>query len=334
MKARKLTIALAFVLLFSLVFTSCGASKNHAAGSDGYDVGSSYDESESLMPSSPTAPSDVDYGYNGSYETPAEDSVTSGGAVVGDAAQMSEKIIRNVSIDAQTKEYDKAIDQIRAEIVLIGGFEESFRSTGKSYYQNGVYSRSAYMVLRLPAAQLDAFLGKVGSMVNVLSQSSNAQNVTSEYYDIQTRIGVLESERDAYEEMLKQSMDVEYLLKIKDRLYNVIEEIESYKTRLNLLDSKVAYSTVTISLSEVIEYTPVVYEEPTFGQRVAEAFTESWKSFADGCQNFAVWFVYALPTLLILAGIAVIVIVVVVKLNRKHRRPAAVKAPENEKQDQ
>ncbi|MBO5897465.1 MAG: DUF4349 domain-containing protein [Clostridia bacterium] len=337
MKNRKLTLALVFVLLFSLALASCGASNKATADSDGYyNGGTSYDKSESFMPESPMTPDmpmepslDGDYGYKGGYDAPTADSIT-GGSVVGDAAQMSEKIIRNVSIDAQTKEYDKAIDEIRAEVALLGGFEESFHSSGRNYYQNGVYSRSAYMMLRLPAAQLDAFLGKVGGMVNVLSQSSNAQNVTGEYYDIQARISVLESERAAYEEMLKQSMDIDYLLQVKDRLYNVIEEIESYETRLKLLDSKVAYSTVTISLAEVIEYTPVITEEPTFGERTAEAFKTSWKNFAQGCQNFAIWFVFALPTLLVLAVIATVATVVVVRIVRKRRRaltPTAPKAP-------
>lgn len=341
MKNRKLTLALVFVLLFSLALASCGASNKASADSDGYyNGGTSYDKSESIMPESPMAPDmpmepslDGDYGYNGGYDAPTADSVTSG-SVTGDAAQMSEKIIRNVSIDAQTKEYDKAIDDIRAEVVLLGGFEESFRSSGKSYYQNGVYSRSAYMMLRLPAAQLDAFLSKVGGMVNVLSQSSNAQNVTSEYYDIQARIRVLESEREAYEEMLKQSMDIDYLLQVKDRLYNVIEEIESYETRLKLLDSKVAYSTVTISLAEVIEYTPVITEEPTFGERITEAFSTSWKNFAEGWKNFTVWLVFALPTILILAAVAAVAIVIVVKLNRKHRRAASPAAPKASASDE
>lgn len=335
MKTTKLTLALSLILLFALALCSCGA--NHAATEDDfyYNSGTAYDKSESFAPEAPMEaplPSpDADYGYDSSY--PTKDSVTSaGGAVVGDAAQMSEKIIRTVSLDAQTKEYDKAVEKIRAAIVSMGGFEETFRSTGKSYYANGVYSRSAYMVLRLPAAQLDAFLGQVGGMVNVLSQNSNAQNVTSEYYDIEARLSVLESERAAYEEMLKQSMDIDYLLQVKDRLYDVIQEIESYETRLKLLDSKVSYSTVTISLSEVVEYTPVVMTEPTFGERVVEAFTESWKSFAEGCQNFAVWFVYAVPTILIIAAVAVVVIIVVVKLNRKHRRTVPKAEPKQEDQ--
>lgn len=329
MKTKKLTLALTLVLLFALVATACAAGNKDFA-SDAMKPGAAYD---SDMPmESPEYGYDASYNEIGKYPTPTPPT-TPDSPIVGDAATMSEKIIRTVTMDAQTKEYDKAVDEIRAAVVRMGGFEETFRSTGRSYYQNGVYSRSAYMVLRLPAEQLDAFLSEVGGMINVLSQNVSANNVTGEYYDIQTRIGVLQSERDAYEEMLKQSMDVDYLLKIKDRLYNVIEEIEAYQTRLKLLDSKVSYSTVTVSLAEVVEYTPVVYEEPTFGERVKEAFVTSWENFGKGCQNFAVWFVEAVPTLLILAAVATVVIVIVVKLNRKHRRPAPAKTEDVAKSD-
>lgn len=312
--------ALALLIALCALLSSCGSlssevatdSAGNAAGYDkGYDK--DYDYVEAPSESSP------EYGYDGSY--PTGDSAD--GTSVGDVAQMSEKIIRNVTVDAQTKEYDKAIADIRAALAALGGFEESFRSTGKSYYQNGAYSRSAYMVLRLPADQLDAFLSQVGSSVNVLSQSSNAQNVTSEYYDIKARLGVLESEREAYEQMLEQAKDVDSLLMIKDRLFKVIEEIEAYETRIRLLDNKVAYSTVTLSLSEVIEYTPVVTREPTFGERVSEAFSESWEDFAEGCRDFAVWFVYALPTILVLAVINVTAIVIIVCSVRRAKKRAA-----------
>lgn len=340
MKSTKLLIAVSLILLLALSLFACGGAAGEAMSdsmnsSAGYDKGYDYDYVET-----PSEPSKVpEYGYDGSYPTgdSADDSIA-GGAVVGDAAQMSEKIIRNVTIDAQTKEYDKAVDEIRAAVGTMGGFEESFRSSGRSYYQNGVYSRSAHMVLRLPADQLDAFLGQVGGMVNVLSQSATAQNVTGEYYDIKARLSVLESERAAYEDMLKKATDIEYVLQIKDRLYNVIEEMEAYQARLNVLDSKVSYSTVTISLSEVIEYTPVITEEPTFGERVGEAFTESWEDFAEGCKDFAVWFVYALPTILVLVVINVVAIVIIVTSVRrgKRKRAAAVAdktedAPKNDK---
>ncbi len=325
MKNKKLSLFLALILVVSLALTACGTVANSGA----FDK-----ESDALYPMDPMEPSDVpmepdeNYGTDTDYYPSKDSSITEGS--VGDAQAMSEKIIRTISINAQTKEYEESLDYIRAAVATVGGFEETFRSTGKNYYSHSVYSRNAYMRLRIPADQLDAFLAEVGGMINILSQNSSADNVTTEYYDIKTRIGVLESERKAYEEMLKQSMDIDYLLQVKDRLYNVIEEIESYQTRLNLLDSKVAYSTVTISLDEVVEYTPVVTKEPTFGERVADAFTRSWKNFAMGCQNFAVGFVGALPTILIFAVIAAIVLTVVLKLNRKHRHPPAKKEAASE----
>ena len=103
--------------------------------------------------------------------------------------------------------------------------------------------------------------------------------------------------------MLKQSDDVSYLLAIKDRLYNVIEEIESYKTQLRVYDNKVSYSTVTLTLDEVITYTQVPSPRETFGARIGRAFRESWQNFADGFQRFTVNLVSAIPTLLVLAAI-------------------------------
>lgn len=315
MKSRKLIFTLTVFLLFVLALNSCAAPRNGTANEGTLD-GVVYDK---------IGDASENYGYDSDY-APSSDADIADTVTTTEVTQMNEKIIHIVTINAQTKEYDSAVSTIRSAVVSMGGFEETFRSTGKSFSANNLYSRSAYMVLRIPAAQLDAFLGQIGDMVNVLSQNLSAQNVTSEYYDIEARLSVLESERTAYEEMLKQSKDIEYLLQVEDRLYDVIQEIEVYKTRLKLLDSKVSYSTVTISLDEVVEYTPVVIEEPSFGQRIAQAFSESWKNFAAGCQNFAVWFVYALPTILILAIIAFVIIAAVIGLNRKHRRPAPTNA--------
>jgi hypothetical protein len=152
--------------------------------------------------------------------------------------------------------------------------------------------------------------------------------VTGEYYDIQARIRVLESERAAYEEMLKQSMDIDYLLQVKDRLYNVIEEIESYETRLRVYDSLVSYSTVYLTVDEVVEYTRVKVEEPTWGERLVEAFKESWQDFAKGFQNFTVGFLYAIPTLMVLGVIAVVVVLILRVLLRRRAVAKAKRAEE------
>ena len=247
--------------------------------------------------------SDVYYDYglmeDGSYETP-EKSETPADV---DPSAYAEKIIHNATLFAESREFDRALSELRASSAALGGYEQSVNVTGKSYHSGDHYCRTARMTLRIPAERLDEFLGSVGNLVNVTSQAMNSTNVTAEYYDMEARIKVLETERAAYEEMLKQSDDVSYLLAIKDRLYNVIEEIESYKTQLRVYDNKVSYSTVTLTLDEVITYTQVPSPKETFGARIGRAFRESWQNFADGFQRFTVNLVSAIPTLLVLAAI-------------------------------
>ncbi len=241
-----------------------------------------------------------------------------------------EKIIKNVNMSAETRDYDKAFAEIRKMVSQFDGYEESVKSTGRSYGSGEYYTRTAYLVMRIPAARLDEFLNQIGTLVNVTSEHASVANVTAQYYDIQSRISVLETEKQAYEEMLKKSDDVNYLLQIRDRLYNVIEEIESYKTQLGVLEQKVAYSTVTVNLYEVIEYTEKPVKDPTFGERIGKAFTDSWKDFGKGCQNFAVWFVGAVPTLLVLVLIAGGVLGIILVVEKRSKARIAKKKQENE----
>lgn len=292
MKKKILICTLVLTLILSL-FASCGAKANDEA-TDNY-FGANKGE---VM--SPSLDAEYEYGYdNGYIYDKVEDSAgSSTGANNGD---YSEKIIKNVNISAQTKEYEKSLDGILSALKQNGGYEESVKSSGKNYYSGDYYTRSAYMTLRVPAENLDAFLGEVGNMINITSQSSSISNVTSQYYDTKARLEVLEAERIAYEEMLTMAKEVSEVLQIKDRLYQTIAEIEASKTQLNVYDNKVAYSTVVINIDEVKEYVEVPTPKTSFGTRIANSFKQSWKNFADNCEDFAVWFVSALPTILVLA---------------------------------
>ncbi len=283
---QKTVLTILTLILILCLLTSCGAAaEDKYAGAE-----------------KPSYELDYGYGADGGFtEDKLENSNGTGSTV---DKEYAEKIIREVNMVTETRDFDDALAEIRANVSSLGGYEQSVSTTGKSYNSSGTYCRVAKMVLRIPAEKLDEFLNEVGDLVNVTNQSTNSTNVTTQYYDIKSRIGVLESEKEAYEEMLKTSTDVSYLLEIKDRLYNVIEEIESYETQLRLYDSKVSYSTVTMSLEEVIEYSQITTTEDTFGTRISRAFVDSWKSFATGLQSFAVLLVYAIPTLLLLAFIA------------------------------
>lgn len=299
MLGKKVVLAVLLALALCLTFTSCQASNK-----------GDYAPEDSIVPSDPN------YGY-GDVEKPEANLPTTD--ITDDALQ--QKIIRTVYMDAQTKQFDAAISSVRSALKTAGGFEETFRTTNRSYGSTDYYARNAHMVLRIPAEKLDGFLNEIGGMIHVTSQNSNVSNVTSEYYDIEARLNVLEGERAVYEKMLTNAKTTSEMLSIQDRLYDVISEIEAFKTRLRVLDSQVAYSTVTINLSEVVEYTNVTTAETGFGERIKNAFAETWQNFVKAMQTLLIALIYALPALVFLAvaGLIAIIIVVIVKKRKKKK---------------
>jgi hypothetical protein len=156
-------------------------------------------------------------------------------------------------------------------------------------------------------------------------------NATEEYYDLAARVRVLEEEQAAYETMLGKAEKVEEILLIKDRLYNVISEIESAKTRMKVIDSRASYSTVHLTLEEVVDYSVVTTPKTTFGSRIANAFTRSWRNFAEGFQDFVVWFIGAIPTLLVLVVIGGAGTAIAIVSNRRLKKRLAEKKDETHK---
>lgn len=320
MNFRK-TVCLLSVLCILLMFVSCGSVKESFRGADAEYPSENFFENTSY--------NEKDDGYYSDVILlPEKDPNT--GAGIGKADSPTEKIIRTVSLRAQSKEFDKAFSDLRRMLADCGGYEEAVESNGREYGNDSYFCRKVYLKMRVPADKLNEFLDKVGGAVNIVSENSSLSNATEEYYDVAARVEVLESERQAYEEMLKKAEDLDSILKIKDRLYDVIAEIESGKARMKVIDSRAAYSTVIMQLEEVMEYSSVTTPKTTFGNRIKNAFTQSWQSFGYGWQNFAVGFVGAIPILLMLAFLAGIVVVVIVSASRRSRNRRQKRDEENE----
>lgn len=259
------------------------------------------------------------------------DGVTGGSEGEWDASQgltgdYERKIIRTVTMSCETKAYDEAISVIMTTLSAYGGYVENSSTTGTGYEDVKHSERRATYTLRVPAEKLDNFLEalRADEGIRILSQDATSNEITATYYDTVSRLETLEAEKNSLTAMLAgftDYSDINAMLRVQERLYDVIEEIEALQTKLNLYDGQVSMSTVKLTLREVITYTAVVVEEPSFGERISEAFKESWADFGEGCQNFAVGFVAAFPSLLVLAvifgGIAVIIAVIVRKNAKK-----------------
>ncbi|MDD4774774.1 MAG: DUF4349 domain-containing protein, partial [Eubacteriales bacterium] len=96
-------------------------------------------------------------------------------------------------------------------------------------------------------------------------------------------------------------------------------QIESYYSTIKRYDSQVSLSTVSISLYEVIEYQQIVEKPKTYLERLGQAIKQSWHNFIEGLKDFSVDFVYAFPTLIVLAAIISAAVIIIRKI-MKHKK--------------
>ena len=302
MKNRKyLAIILSAVLIVSLL-AGCAKSMDAGMAEDYY-----YNAPES-------AGSGV---YDDSYKEVGE-------ASIAEAELTDRKLIKTVELNAETEDLDELLGALTQQVNQLGGYVENQRVYNGSAYSK-YRSRSASMTIRIPAEKLDAFVNHVEGSTNIVSHYSYIDDVTLTYVATESRVNALVAEEQRLLELLSQAETMSDLLEVEARLTDVRYELESVTSRLNVLKNQVSYSTVNLSIDEVVEYTPV--EEETFWQRISGGFMDSLKGIGDGVVEVTVFVLANLPYLVLLAACAVAVIFLA---KRTIRRKKAKKAENNE----
>ncbi len=267
--------------------------------------------------------------YEEAYiESPAEAELAFGdnGTVTASAAlPASRKIIRNADLQVQTLEFDAFLQKLNDQIVAYGGFVESSSIGGRTYY-NQSKLRSAYIVARVPANQLDAFLNTVDGLGNVTSKSTGMRDVTTNYIDSEKHLEALRAEQEALLEILKSATTVEDIITVQDRLSYVRYEIESYESILRSYDDQIDLSSVTLNINEVERET--IVEPETFGQEVSRRFRESLEDVGTFFRDLSAWLIGNAPQIVVFFvfnGVIALIIILSIKggIKRRAKRRAA-----------
>lgn len=285
MKCKKLLALLLAALLLAASFVGCAAnSKDSYAGG-----------------SAEIAPGD------GIYENSSGTS-----NVVTDR-----KLIRRISLDAETEDMDTLLRSIDSKVAELGGYVENRSVRSGSSYASYKQSRYATLTIRIPAQQLDDFVNHVSGVSNVTSTSENTEDVTLNYVATESRMKALQAEEERLLALIDSAANLSELLELEKRLTDVRTELEQVTSQLKLYDNLVDYGTVDLSISEVTQYTPT--EEPTFWERISTGFMDSVKNLGVILTELVIFFVCALPYLLPLVAIAGVVLVII-KLSSKKKK--------------
>ena len=239
-----------------------------------------------------------------SYALDSTNSADSGSAAVltsgqlersaeGSTAQsaQSSKIIYTANLTLESKDYDAARTALDEALADADGYMES---SNESTYTGS--SRSLSLTLRVPQEHYASFLAAAAQAGNLVNRSEQAEDVTSQYVDLEARLANLKAQRTRLQELQASADNLSDLLEIESSLSDVQYQLESYQSQLDWYSDQVECCTVYISLDEVQTYTPV---DESFASRLRNALLDGWANFTGGVQDLAVIIVGCWPAIVI-----------------------------------
>ena len=189
---------------------------------------------------------------------------------VGSAVAPS-MVIRTGQAFIEVEKLDPAILRIRQLAAQVGGYIANSSINGGRDQM-----RQATFELKMPAPKYDEAVGSLSTIGKVETVNSNAQDVGEEFVDVTARVNNARRLEDRLITLLSnRTGKLDEVLRVERELARVREEIERYEGRLRYLSSRVATSTLTITVHEPA---PILGNTP--GENpIAAALRRAWKNF-------------------------------------------------------
>ena len=236
------------------------------------------------------------------------------------------KIIKTASANIRTLTYDNFIEKTYLKITELGGYTDSESFSGSAPY------RYAYIVVRIPADKLDSFKEELSALGTLTSYTADKQDVTLTYSTLKAKVDTLTLEAAAVEELFeiaKASGNLSEISSLQTKLYDLRLEINQATAQLNAYDNSIAYSTVKLTVNETKEYIPQPEPEKKGAfKRIGENLKENLTDIAHFFVEFFVWFVSAIPYLIIFGIIGSGIVFVIISLKRKAKNKRNVEEDE------
>lgn len=282
-------IIIILIVIFSLSLTGCSKSADKGSYTE-----NSLDRPEESI-ESPKAEDD-------SAVAPAE-----GNEVLnGTFTEGERKIISKAEVQLETLEFEKSIDKLNGSIEEVKGYLEASNVYKGRINEEYKENRWGEYTVRIPKDKFEGFLASLKEVGNITNTSSSGEDVSSQYYDTETRVKVLKAQETRYLELLNQAQNMEDILKIEDSLTNVRYEIERLTGYLNKIDGLVDYGTVNIRLEEVSKTTVLEKTPTTLSGKLFKAFSNSIKSLKSFGEGILLFIVILIPYIVIIIPLGLV----------------------------
>lgn len=155
------------------------------------------------------------------------------------------KIIKTAYLTIEVTDVPGSVETLKSLVSQKGGYISS--TNIQKNYNNRL---SGSVIIRVPAAEFDTTLSGVKAIGTVKSVSTQGQDVTEEYIDLQAQKTSYQNQLAQYNEIMKKAVKVDDVITVQQQIDRVQTELNRLEGRLKYLDSRIDLSTITVNLQE------------------------------------------------------------------------------------
>jgi hypothetical protein len=216
------------------------------------------------------------------------------------------QIVKTGSMSLEVTDVDKAVAQAQSTIVGLGGYvADSSRSGDKD-------SAVATVTYRLPVAKWDDALSAMHKLASKLvSEQTNATDVTSQVIDLDARLDNLKATESALQGIMARASAIPDVLAVEEQLSNVQGQIEQLTAQRDHLKDMAAMSTLAVTFMTPAEtVTTQAAQGWDLGNQIDQAVA-ALVHIGQGLATIAVWaIIVGVPVVLGLVALLVLLWIV------------------------
>ncbi len=165
------------------------------------------------------------------------------------ASTVDKKIIKTGNLSLKVEKAETAAESI-TNIAKVNKGEVA----DSNFYESTQGVKSGSITVRVPYNNFDAAFNDIKKVATqVISETTNAQDITAEYIDLEARLKNTQAEEASFVAILSRSGKIEEILSVTREVARVRGEIEQLQGQIRYLNSQTDMSTITANITEDVE---------------------------------------------------------------------------------
>jgi hypothetical protein len=202
-----------------------------------------------------------------------------------------------LSISVKSGAFDSSLASVRSLVELEQGYVSGTDAQANPVTNDQI--RTGVITFMVPAAKFDETIDALSKMGKVQTEHISGNDVSAQYVDLQARLANEEAQRNAMLALLAKAQTVDQIILVQNQIGQITGQIEQLKGQIQYIDHNVAFSTITVQMTEA-------------GAPVTAVPSDSWgfaSALSDAAHNFVATINYlitglgAVGPILILLGL-------------------------------